>query len=57
MKLTYIRIAGIINLITTFVHLIAGQMDLVGPLLRSNLEVPKKAEWIPALEELMQRLN
>jgi hypothetical protein len=46
MKKTYIRIAGIINLITALVHLIAGQTDLVNPLNDSNLEIQQKAEWI-----------
>lgn len=42
----YIRIAGIINLITAFIHAILGQMDLVNPLLSSNLEVQQRAEWL-----------
>lgn len=46
MKKTYIKIAGIINLITALVHLIAGQIDLVNPLQNSNLEIQQKAEWI-----------
>lgn len=46
MKKIYIKLAGIINLITGLVHLIAGQMDLVNPLINSNLSVQQRAEWI-----------
>lgn len=46
MKKIYIKIAGIINLITVFIHLIGGQMDLVNPLIYSNLEVQQKTEWV-----------
>jgi len=46
MKNTYIKAAGIITLLTAFVHLIGGQMDLVNPLHNSNLEIQQKAEWI-----------
>lgn len=45
-KKIHIKIAGIINLITAFVHLLAGQIDLVGPLQNSNLQIQQKAEWI-----------
>lgn len=46
MKKTFIKIAGVINLITAFVHLVAGQIDLVNPLQNSNLQIQQKAEWI-----------
>lgn len=46
MKNIYVKSAGIINLITAFVHLIAGQIDLVNPLNKSNLEIQQKAEWL-----------
>lgn len=42
----YIKAAGIINLVTAFVHLLAGQIDLVNPLQNSNLLIEQKAEWI-----------
>jgi hypothetical protein len=45
MNRTYIKIAGVINLITALIHSIAGQMDLVIPLSNSNLEMQQKAEW------------
>lgn len=44
MKKIYIKIAGIINLFTAFLHLIAGQMDLVDPLLDSNITNQQKGE-------------
>ena len=45
MQKTYLKIAGIINLLTAFVHLIAGQEDLVNPLLESNLTTQQQGEW------------
>lgn len=42
----YIKIAGIINLITALIHLIAGQMDLVNPLLKSDLTNQEKGEFV-----------
>jgi len=45
-KSKYIIAAGIINLFTAFVHLIAGQLDLVNPLLDSNLTQQAKVEWL-----------
>jgi len=41
-----VKIAGILNLITAFLHLLAGQLDLVNPLINSNLGVQQKAEWV-----------
>ena len=38
-------IAGIINLITALVHTFVGQIELINPLLISNLTTQKKAEW------------
>ena len=46
MKKIYIKIAGIINLLTALVHLLAGQIDLVNPLNSSSLELQQKAEWV-----------
>ncbi|MEE9437391.1 MAG: hypothetical protein V3V14_00235 [Saprospiraceae bacterium] len=42
----YWIIAGLIDLLTTFVHLIAGQIDLVNPLLNSELQLQTKTEWL-----------
>ncbi len=42
----YWLIAGGVNLLTAFVHTIAGQMDLVNPLLASDLNMQAKTEWI-----------
>ena len=48
MKSIYIKAAGIINLLTSFIHLVGGQITLVNPLHNSNLEIQQKAEWISA---------
>ncbi len=48
MKTIYIKIAGITNLFTAFLHLIAGQMDLVTPLQNSALNDHQKSEWLGA---------
>jgi hypothetical protein len=37
--------AGIVNLLTALIHTFGGQMDLVNPLLKSNLSDQTKAEW------------
>ena len=39
-------IAGVINLLTAFLHLIGGQMSLVDPLSKSNLELQVKTELL-----------
>jgi uncharacterized membrane protein len=39
-------IAGIINLFTALLHVIAGQIDLVKPLLESDLSFQLKTEWL-----------
>jgi len=39
-------IAGLINLLTAFVHTIGGQFDLVKPLLSTELNVQAKSEWM-----------
>jgi len=41
-------IAGLLNLITAFVHTIAGQFDLVSALLATDLNVQAKSEWMAA---------
>lgn len=44
----YWLIAGIINLFTALLHTIGGQIELVTPMLNSNLEDQTKAEWFGA---------
>ncbi len=46
MNTILIKIAGILNLLTAFVHLIPGQLDLATPLLNSNLSIQQKGELI-----------
>lgn len=46
MKKLYIKIGGIINLITALIHAFAGQNDLVNPLQNSSLTVQQRAEWL-----------
>ncbi|WP_136482852.1 hypothetical protein [Cognatitamlana onchidii] len=44
MKRLYIKIAGIINLLGAILHTIGGQMELVNPLLDSNISIQQKSE-------------
>ncbi len=44
----YWLIAGVINLFTALLHTIGGQLELVNPLIKSNLYNQQKAEWIGA---------
>jgi len=48
MKNKYWLIAGILTIITFFAHLVGGQMDLVNPMLDSNLSDQAKTEWLGA---------
>ena len=41
----YWLVAGILNLFTALLHTIGGQIELVNPMLKSNLENQTKAEW------------
>ena len=41
-------IAAILNLLTAFVHTIGGQLNLVNPLLKSDLTEQAKTEWLGA---------
>lgn len=41
----YWLMAGIVNLFTALLHTIGGQIELVNPMLKSNLENQTKAEW------------
>ncbi len=45
---TYFKIAGILNLLTFFLHIIGGQLDLVNPLLETQLPLELKAQWVGA---------
>lgn len=47
-KSKYWLIAGIVNLFTALLHTIGGQIDLVNPMLSSNLKNQAKAEWFGA---------
>lgn len=44
----YWMIAGIINLFTAILHIVGGQLDLVNPLLESDLSHPTKTQWLGA---------
>lgn len=44
MKRIHIKVAGIINLFTALLHLIGGQIELVNPLLESNISTQQKGE-------------
>ncbi|MFK7806473.1 MAG: hypothetical protein AB8F74_01605 [Saprospiraceae bacterium] len=46
MKNSYLKIAGVLNLLTAIVHLIAGQIDLVNPLIDSNMMIQAKGEFV-----------
>lgn len=46
MKNISLKIASLLSLLTAFVHLIPGQIDLVNPLIKSNLSDQKIGEWI-----------
>lgn len=45
-KNLYLIVAGILNLLTALLHTIGGQIDLVSPLLESNLTVQARSEWM-----------
>lgn len=44
----YWIIAGILNLLTFFLHLIGGQVDLVNPMMETSLELEKGTQLIGA---------
>ena len=46
MKSIFIKIAGILNLITALIHTLAGQTDLVNPLISSEMEVQQVGELV-----------
>ena len=41
-------IAGILNMLTFFLHLIGGQLDLVNPMIDSSLNIEKSAQLVGA---------
>lgn len=45
-KNNYLITAGILNLITFFLHLIGGQMDLIDPMLETSLELEKSSQMV-----------
>ena len=47
-KNIYWIISGLLMFLTAFVHTFGGQIDLVKPLLESNLKVQAKSEWMGA---------
>lgn len=47
-KNIYWLIAGIINSFTALLHTIGGQLDLVNPLIESNLTTEQKGQWFGA---------
>jgi len=42
----YFLLAGVINGFSALLHLLAGQLDLVDPLLNSNMDQQMKTEWL-----------
>jgi len=47
-KNNYWIIAGILNLITFFLHLIGGQIDLVNPMMATSLSIEKSSQLVGA---------
>lgn len=45
-KNRFLTIAGILNAVTASLHIAGGQVSLVDPLLKSQLDVDIKAEWL-----------
>jgi len=48
MKNGYLLSAGILSLFTAFLHTIGGQIELVNPLLASDLTMQVRTEWLGA---------
>lgn len=46
METRYLKVASIISFITAFIHLIGGQIDLIIPLIDSNLTTQVKGEFL-----------
>jgi hypothetical protein len=47
-KNVYLIVAGLINLLTALLHTFAGQIDLINPLMDSNIELQTKSELLSA---------
>ena len=47
-KNRYLIIAGILNLMTFFLHLIGGQVDLVNPMMETSLSLEKSTQLVGA---------
>ena len=47
-KNTFLIIAGVLNLLTFFVHLIGGQIDLVNPMINTSLSIAKSSQLVGA---------
>lgn len=47
-KNKYLIFAGILNLLTFFMHLIGGQLDLVNPMMDAGIEIKKSSQLIGA---------
>ena len=47
-KNRYLIIAGILNLMTFFLHLIGGQLDLVNPMMETSLSLEKSTQLVGA---------
>lgn len=45
-KNIYLISAGILNVSTSFIHILAGQSSLVDPLIVSDLNLQLKTEWV-----------
>ena len=47
-KNRYLIIAGVLNLMTFFLHLIGGQVDLVNPMIETSLVIEKSSQLVGA---------
>lgn len=47
-KNNYLITAGVLNLVTFFLHLIGGQMDLVNPMMETSLSIEKGSQLVGA---------
>lgn len=46
MKNLYLKLAGVLNLLTAIIHIIGGQIDLVNPLIKSDLNNQQTGELV-----------
>lgn len=47
-KNNYLIIAGVLNILTFFLHLIGGQLDLVNPMIDTSLSIEKSSQLVGA---------